>query len=373
MSGMRRRNVPGGACKSDDGETMTTRLDNLKHFDIYKKVHDDYCEKSQAGGVVTVMTSLIVALLFWSEINAFCTMDIIDSISVDVRINQNLPISMNVTFPHLRCDEVSVDTVDSSGDNQVNVHGNLHKDSLDAKGRVTVEKPLKPDACLSCLEAYDEEHQCCNTCKDLKEAYTAKDLQLKEILETSEQCRHSIGCRIHGRVVVNKVSGNVHVALGRSTVRNGKLVHEFNMHDVSNGFNTSHTIESIDFGDHVPGLVSPLEGTTKIVRHGAYMFHYYIKLVPTVYVDKRGKELYTNQYSVTDSAKNVQVKTGELSGLPGLFVVYDFSPFLMKKTERVKPWSYIFTSICAIIGGICTIASLVEIIFSQVRSFLSSP
>ena len=30
----------------------------------------------------------------------------------------------------------------------------------------------------------------------------------------------------------------------------------------------------------------------------------------------------------------MQVKEGELSGLPGVFLVYDFSPFLMKQTEQ---------------------------------------
>merc|ERR1719440_2693973 len=163
------------------------------------------------------------------------------------------------------------------------------------------------------------------------------------------------------------MSGNLHVALGRSTVRDGKHVHEFNVHEVSDGFNTSHSINSITFGDQVPGVGSPLDGTTKIVKHGAFMFHYYIKLVPTVFIGRWGEEIYTNQYSVHDSARNVQVRTGELSGLPGVFIVYDFSPFLMRKTEKAKPWSYIFTSICAIIGGVFSIAMLVEMI---VRSFV---
>ena len=59
-------------------------------------------------------------------------------------------------------------------------------------------------------------------------------------------------------------------------------------------------------------------------------------------------------------ARNVQVKEGELSGLPGVFLVYDFSPFLMKQTESVKPWSYVFTSICAIIGGAFSVATLAK-------------
>merc|ERR1712241_477986 len=102
--------------------------------------------------------------------------------------------------------------------------------------------------------------------------------------------------------------------------------------------------------------------------HGAYMFHYYIKLVPTQILSRWGDEVYTNQYAVTDSARNVQVRSGELSGLPGVFIVYDFSPFLMQRTEKTKPWSYIFTSICAIIGGVFSIASLVEMI---VNGFMS--
>jgi len=363
-TGIRRRNVPS---VDQGGESTTQRaLDTLKQFDVYAKVHDDYVQKSQAGGIVTVVTSCIIVLLFWVELVEFCSVEVVHSISVDTRINQKLPIGLNITFPHLRCDEVSVDTVDSAGDNQVNVHGGLEKESLDAIGRAVAGDAVpKEGDCLPCLEAADEEHRCCNTCQDLKDAYAAKDLPYFHILDVADQCKGSIGCRVHGKVVVNKVSGNVHVALGRSTIRDGKHVHEFNMHDVSDGFNTSHEITSITFGDYVPGVWSPLDGTTKIVRHGAFMFHYYIKLVPTVFTDRWGEEVYTNQYSVTDSARNVQVRSGELSGLPGVFIVYDFSPFLMRKTEKTKPWSYIFTSICAIIGGVFSIASLVEMVVNS--------
>jgi len=347
-------------------------MDNLQTFDVFSKVHDDHMQKSQAGGVVTVITSFIIAILFWTELREFCTVEVIDSISVDTRINQKLPIGINITFPHLRCDEVSVDTVDSAGDNQVNVHGGLQKIPLDANGHI-IEKDFKAKEgeCFPCMEGEDEEHKCCNSCQELKDAYTAKDLPYYHILDTAVQCKDSIGCGVAGKVTVNKVSGNVHVALGRSTVREGKHVHEFNMHDVSDGFNTSHSIHSITFGEQVPGVLSPLDGTTKIVRHGAFMFHYYIKLVPTVFMGRWGGETYTNQYSVTDSARNVQVRSGELSGLPGVFIVYDFSPFLMRKTEKAKPWSYIFTSICAIIGGVFSIAMLVEMVVGGVVCRLS--
>jgi len=361
---MRRRNVP--ASKTDES-SMNSALSNLQAFDVFSKVQDDHLQKSQAGGIVTMITAIIIAILFWTELQEFCSVEIVDSITVDTRINQKLPISMNVTFPHLRCDEVSVDTVDSAGDNQVDVHGSLQKYQLDSEGRLSKDRKAKDGECLPCLEGEDEEHKCCNTCQDLKDAYADKDLPYFHILDTAVQCKDSVGCRVFGKVVVNKVSGNVHVALGKSTVKEGKHVHEFNMADLSDGFNTSHMIHSIAFGDQVPGQLSPLDGTTKIVKHGAYMFHYYIKLVPTVWEGRWGSEIYTNQYSVTDTARNVQVRSGELSGLPGVFIVYDFSPFLMRKTEKAKPWSYIFTSICAIIGGVFSIAMIVEMI---VHSFV---
>jgi len=235
----------------------------------------------------------------------------------------------------------------------------LAKLGLDEQGAPVEDRELPAGGCLSCLEAEDETHRCCNTCQELKAAYQARGLP-HLALGTSPQCQRSVGCRIRGAVVVNKVSGNVHVALGHSIIRDGKHVHEFDLSDVSEGFNTSHEIHSVTFGDAVPGTSSPLDGMVKTVRHGAFMFHYYIKLVPTVLTNRYGEEVYTHQYSVTDTARNVQVRNGELSGLPGVFLVYDFSPFLMQKREKTKPWSYLFTSACAIIGGVFTMATLVE-------------
>jgi endoplasmic reticulum-Golgi intermediate compartment protein 3 len=363
MAGIRRRNVTGSVDQVE--ETVSSALSSLKKFDVYNKVHDDYVQKSKSGGAVTLITSIIITMLLYSEICEFMSVEVVDSITVDTSINRKLPIGINITFPHLRCDEISVDTVDSSGENQVDVHGTLEKINLDSNGQITAGDPVAAETdCWSCLEASDEEHKCCNSCADLKAAYSDKDLPYFHILDTAMQCKASMGCRVHGNVLVNKVSGNVHVALGHSAERDGKHVHEFNMNEVSDGFNTSHHIHSVAFGDSVPGVLSPLDGTFKIVKHGAYMFHYYIKLVPTVFTDRYGMQVYTNQYSVTDSAKNVMVRKNELSGLPGVFLVYDFSPFLMEKTEKTKPWSYIFTSMCAIIGGVFSIATLVEMLVS---------
>mmetsp|Transcript_74932 Transcript_74932/g.242293 ORF Transcript_74932/g.242293 Transcript_74932/m.242293 type:complete len:364 (+) Transcript_74932:62-1153(+) len=333
----------------------------LKKFDVYSKVHDDYRIKTQSGGLISIVSMIIMAVLFLSELSSYLNVEVVDHIIVDTTLNQKLPIGLNITFPHLRCDEVSVDTVDSMGENQVDIAGDLVKLNLDAEGRLTAGDPVvEPGACLSCMEAKEaDEKRCCNTCQDLKDAYADVGLPYYHILDTAPQCKNSVGCQVHGDVLVSKVGGNVHVALGKSTVRDGKHVHEFNIKDVSDGFNTSHAIHRLEFGERVAGVHSPLEGTTKIVKHGAYMFHYYIKLVPTLFTGS-DRVVYTHQYSVTDNDKNVMVKKGELAGLPGVFLVYEFTPFMVQKIEKTVPLSHFLTSVCAIIGGTFTVAGMID-------------
>lgn len=336
-------------------------MSQLKRFDVYNKVHDDYSIKTVGGGAISIVAILIILVLFISELNTYLTPEIVDHIIVDTTLNQKLAIGINITFPHLRCDEVSVDTVDSTGENQANVHGGITKIELDANGKISGgDLVAKEGDCLDCLEAkVDGEERCCNSCQDLKEAYNDAGLPYYHILDSAPQCKNSIGCRFHGDVMVSKVGGNVHVALGKSTVRDGKLVHDFNIKDVTDGFNTSHQIHRLRFGEAVAGVESPLEGTSKIVQEGAWMFHYYVKLVPTLFTG-HGRVVYTHQYSVTDSAKNVMVREEELSGLPGVFIVWEFNPFMAQKVEKVVPLSHFLTSVSAIIGGVFTVAGLID-------------
>jgi len=353
-----RNRAAGGETNGSGG-----KLSSLRNFDVYAKVHDDYRIRTQSGGLISLLSIVTMAILFVTELDTYLTVEVVDHILVDTTLNQKLPIGMNVTFAHLRCDEVSVDTVDSVGENQVDVSGGLVKMNLDARGLPSDgDVVAKEGDCGPCMEATDyDPNRCCNSCQDVKDAYSEAGLPYYHILDTAPQCKNSVGCQIHGDVLVSKVGGNVHVALGKSTIRDGKHVHEFNIKEVSDGFNTSHSIHRLEFGESVAGMHSPLSGTTKVVRHGAYMFHYYIKLVPTLF-EGRNRVVYTHQYSVTDNEKNVMVKKGELAGLPGVFFVYEFTPFLVQKVEKVTPLSHFLTSICAIIGGVFTVAGMIDAI-----------
>jgi len=333
----------------------------LRRFDVYSKVHDDYRIKTKSGGLISIASLTTIIFLFLSDLDTYLTVEVVDHIKVDTTLNQKLPIGVNITFPRIRCEEVSVDSVDSVGHSQIDASEGLVKLPLDANGYPIEDNiAARQGKCLPCLEAADfYPDMCCNTCSDLKEAYRKVGLPYYHLLDTAQQCSTAIGCQVHGDILVSKVSGNVHVALGRSRVRNGKHVHEFNIKEVSDGFNTSHTINRIAFGETVAGVTSPLEGATKIVRRGSYMFHYYIKLVPTSF-ESRQRTVYTHQYSVTDTYQNAMVRKGELLGLPGVFFVYEFTPFLVQKVERSYPFSHFVTSQLAVIGGVFTVAGMID-------------
>merc|ERR1719343_1929978 len=113
---------------------------------------------------------------------------------------------------------------------------------------------------MSCYDAQDDLRKCCNSCQELKEAYASKGLASDRIAKTAPQCTSFRGCRVHGKLTVNKVSGNVHVALGHSVVHEGKHLHQLDHYDVAEGFNTSHQIDAVSFGEYIPGLASPLDG-----------------------------------------------------------------------------------------------------------------
>ena len=46
--------------------------------------------------------------------------------------------------------------------------------------------------------------------------------------------------------------------------------------------------------------------------------------------------------------------------LPGVFFIYDISPIMVKFTEKRQTLSYFLTSLCAIVGGVFTVAGIID-------------
>lgn len=235
-----------------------------------------------------------MAVLFLSELHAFLSVNTHEHMVVDASLSEKLQINVDVSFLDINCRDAHINAMDVAGELQVNMHQTIVKTRLGADGQpigrpITMvtgadeEEEVKTDVpegyCGSCYEAtHPGGKKCCNSCEELKEAFIASDLSLEDA-DQKEQCiRESLmeeklaqegeGCRFTGKMMVNRVAGNFHVALGRTFHRQGRLVHQFRPGQELT-FNASHIIHSLSFGPPYPGAVGPLDGASEIADNGA--------------------------------------------------------------------------------------------------------
>jgi hypothetical protein len=152
------------------------------------------------------------------------------------------------------------------------------------------------------------------------------------------------GCNVYGSLEVNKVAGNFHFAPGKSFQQSNMHVHDL-LAFGKDSFNLSHTIKEISFGAHFPGVVNPLDRVERIQETPHGIYQYFIKVVPTVYTDIRGRRIVSNQFSVTDHFK--EKEPGKAQSLPGVFFFYDLSPI------KVRVHGFILLNACLLAAFSC--------------------
>jgi len=298
-----------------------------------------------------------------------------------------------VTFPRISCNMLSLDVMDITGQHHLEIDKISHdimRRRLDMDGTHLDEEGEKvelgnakvaagvvdhnvtdlnsPDYCGSCYGAALA-GECCNTCEQVRVAYQKQNWALRPDAEV-EQCRHSKlmedlrafdkqGCEITGHLEVGKVGGTFLFAPGHSfMVGSNFLLHDLGGVDVSK-FNISHVINELSFGEPYPGMRNPLDQKAAILNfESAAMYQYFVKVVPTKYEYITGKEVVTNQFSATSHHRELDQLHGR--GLPGVFFFYDLSPITCTFTESSKPFHRFITQLLAIVGGVFTVAGMVD-------------
>jgi len=371
-------------------------MNRFKLFDLYNKVDDEFRVRTSTGGTISIIAIILIIVLIVSEVSLFLKVDRYDELYVDVEKTQKIPIYINITFPSISCEALSLDVMDVAGEYQVGVQHTFYKQRLNLEGKALDDAQLqteldnkheekekheramvtkKKNYCGSCYGAEDDKSQCCNTCEDVKAAYRKKAWKF-EYSDSIEQCYSEImerrlkyakheGCRLSGNFLVNKVAGNFHFAPGRALQTSQSIVHDFMEYEVEH-FNTSHIIHNLGFGEKYPGLHNPLDDVTKTIEHGSALYQYFIKVVPTIYEYNSGTQIKTNQYAVTQHMRprNEQHK----SVVPGVFFMYDLNPIMVHIHETRKSFLHFLTQLCAIVGGVFSISTLFDHILYKVTT-----
>ena len=165
------------------------------------------------------------------------------------------------------------------------------------------------------------------------------------------------GCHVEGSVLVNKVAGNFHFSLTKADHHVLMSVYKGR-----ESLNVSHVIHSVSFGEPYPGMINPLDDTPKILHNGSGYFQYHIKIVPTLYEPLRGEPLQSNQLSYTE----LFLTTKEVDKLPAIYFHYELSPIMAKLTESRKPYSRFLVGLCTVVGGVFTVAGMVDSLLHRV-------
>ncbi|KAI9176932.1 hypothetical protein LWI28_008860 [Acer negundo] len=366
---------------------MSSILNKLRNLDAYPKINEDFYSRTLSGGLITLLSSLLMLFLFFSEFSLYLHTVTQTKLLVDTSRGEKLRITFDVTFPAIRCSLLSLDAMDISGEQHLDIRHDIFKKRIDAHGNVIevkqdvigapkIEKPLQRHGgrlehnetyCGSCFGAETSDDDCCNSCEEVQEAYRKKGWALTNA-DMIDQCKREgfvqkvkdeegEGCHIYGSLEVNKVAGNFHFSPGKS-------FHQSNFHLLDllalqrDSYNITHSINKLALGDYFPGVTNPLDGVQWMHENPYGMYQYFIKVVPTVYTSIRGYNIQSNQYSVTEHFRSSEF--GRPESHPGVFFFYDLSPIKVTYKEEHISFLHFLTNICAIIGGTFAMAGIID-------------
>eukprot|EP01013_Petalomonas_cantuscygni_P033791 TRINITY_DN60998_c0_g1_i1.p1 TRINITY_DN60998_c0_g1~~TRINITY_DN60998_c0_g1_i1.p1 ORF type:complete len:311 (-),score=77.38 TRINITY_DN60998_c0_g1_i1:433-1365(-) len=294
-------------------------IGGLKRFDLYARVPVDLTNPTNTGSVISIFAAVIMLYLFVSElVNVMQPETTVDMV-VEPDSGQKLNVNFNISFPHFPCFVFSLDVVDAMGRHEVGVSSSIVKTRLSAEGLAVGEYTSQPS-----------------------------DAELSGMREE--------GCNVVGYVAVNKVPGNFHISAHSSV----QLVQYY----LNSRINLQHVVHSLWIGDRYltpkefPGHLHPLDGTVHVTEAAASTYEYFLDIVPTKYVrygtDHKGYQIVAHRNSFSAGHQ-----------MPALFFRYTLSPVQVVHVTKRKSLAHFVTYLCAIVGGVFTVAGIVNSMVQQ--------
>ncbi|EED16857.1 COPII-coated vesicle membrane protein Erv46, putative [Talaromyces stipitatus ATCC 10500] len=339
-------------------------------LDAFAKTVEDARVRTTSGGIVTLVSLVVILWLVWGEWADYRRVVVLPELIVDKSRGERMEIHLNMTFPRLPCELLTLDVMDVSGEQQMGVvHGlnkvrlspvaeggkviDVAKLELHAQNEVAVH--LNPEYCGQCGGAPPPPNTnkpgCCNTCEEVREAYALKSWAFGKG-ENIEQCQREgyaekinaqrrEGCRIEGDIRVNKVIGNFHIAPGRSFSTGNMHVHDLDTYmdrELSDNekHTMSHIIHQLRFGPQLSDELSrrwqwtdhhhtnPLDDTQQFTDEPAYNYNYYIKVVSTSYLPLGWDSSQSDQLHGDDQSTPLGLH-GAVHGAAGSLETHQYS------------------------------------------------
>lgn len=321
----------------------------IKSIDAFPRAEEHLMQKTKSGALVSIVGLVIMATLFLHELRYYLTTNTVHQMAVDLKRGETLPIHINMSFPSLPCDVLSVDAIDMSGKHEVDLDTNIWKLRLNRDGYIIGTEYVS--------DLVEKEHSGHNhdEHKDHQE-----DLHLQGFDEEAEKFIKKVkqaldngeGCRVYGTLDVQRVAGNFHISVHGLNIFVAQMIFQG-----SNHVNVSHVIHDLSFGPKYPGIHNPLDGTDRILHGASGTFKYYIKIVPTEYRYLSKEVLPTNQFSVTEYYSPIHEFD---RAWPAVYFLYDLSPITVTIREERRNFLHFITRLCAVLGGTFALTGMLD-------------
>ena len=224
-------------------------LHKIKQFlakcDMFPKVGENVKIKSEATGVLSIISYIIIGILIFSEVANYLSPHWVSHVDVDTvkaGVLPNIYIHIDMSFDKMKCSDFGLDVTEITGSLQLGV----------TEGVKFEDKLLG-------------------------------------------------GCRMHGIMKASRVSGEFHVAFGKIAFQQQRTnqvitatqkhtqghIHQFTMKEM-HSFNPTHKIHHLSFSNqpvvtHYPGE-TPLNGKDfRVENADNARITYYINVIPTVF------------------------------------------------------------------------------------------
>ncbi|GFZ15525.1 endoplasmic reticulum vesicle transporter protein [Actinidia rufa] len=270
----------------------------IKSLDAFPRAEDHLLQKTQSGAVVSIIGLVIMAILFLHELRYYLTTYTFHQMAVNLKRGETLPIHINMTFPSLPCDVLSVDAIDMSGKHEVDLDINMWKLRLNGEGHIIGTEYLS--------DLVEKEHTAHKHDGDHQEDSENKihlhgfNQDTETVIKKLKQAlANGEGCRVYGVLDVQRVAGNFHISV-----------------------------------------------------HGLNIFVAQM-IVPTEYRYLSKEVLPTNQFSVTEYYSTANDRTW-----PAVYFLYDLSPITVTIREERRSFLHFITRLCAGLGGTFALTGL---------------
>ncbi|CAL8339475.1 unnamed protein product [Arctogadus glacialis] len=315
-------------------------LSLVKELDAFPKVPDSYMETSASGGTVSLLAFGVMAVLAVLEFFVYRDTWMKYDYEVDKDFSSKMRINIDITVA-MKCQHVGADILDLA-ETMIMSNGLKYEPVI---FELSPQQRLWHRTLLVIQKGLGEQH----SLQDVLYKTVHKGAPTTLPLREGASLEPLSACRIHGHIYVNKVAGNFHITVGKPIQhpRGHAHIAAFVSHQT---YNFSHRIDLLSFGEEVPGVIHPLDGTQKTTPNNNQMFQYFITVVPTkLHTYKISAD--THQFAVTEREREIDHAAGS-HGVAGIFVKYDTSALMVTVREQHMPLGQFLVRLCGIVGGV---------------------